>query len=139
MGFFIYSKNYLLYMKIIITENQYRKLSEIDDPGGLVGHYVDFPVDDDISLEVWEDKEKLELSTIIVPKKSRKQGIGSEIMNMVISYADTVKKPIYLTPDTSYGGTSVNRLKNFYKRFGFTKNKDYEVSHSMVRYPKNTV
>ena len=115
-------------MKILITESQYGKLME---------GFVNFPVDDDISLEVWENKDTLELTTIVIPKSLRGQGKGTEIMNMVIDYSNKVNKPIYLTPDTSFGATSIGRLKKFYRGFGFTKNKDYEVSHSMVRYPDN--
>lgn len=113
-------------MKILITEEQYNRLME---------GFVDIPVDEDITLELWEDKDRLELSTIVIPKHLRGQGKGTEIMNKVIEYSEQVNKPIYLTPDTSFGGTSINRLKRFYRRFGFTKNIDYEVSHSMVRYP----
>jgi hypothetical protein len=116
-------------MRIVITEQQYKRLTE---------SYVTFPVDEDISLEVWEDNNKLELSSIVIPKHLRGQGKGTEIMNMVINYADKVNKPLYLTPDTNFGGTSINRLKRFYKRFGFTKNDNYEVKHSMVRYPIET-
>jgi len=114
-------------MKIIITETQYDKLLE---------GYVNIPVDEDIALELWEDEKKLELSSIIIPKHLRGQGKGTEVMNKVIEYSEEVNKPIYLTPDTNFGGTSINRLKRFYRRFGFTKNTDQEVSHSMVRYPK---
>lgn len=113
-------------MKIIITEGQYKRLTE---------GFVTFPIPEDIILEVWEDDNKLELSRIVIPKEYRGQGKGTEIMNMVCDYADNLNKPIYLTPDTNFGGTSIERLKKFYRRFGFTKNKDYEVSHSMVRYP----
>lgn len=113
-------------MKIIITEEQYNRIVE---------GYVTFPIDDDISLEVWEDENKLELSSIVIPKSLRGQGKGSEIMEMVIEYANSVKKPLYLTPDVSFGASSLNRLKRFYRGFGFVKNTDYEVSHSMVKYP----
>jgi hypothetical protein len=116
-------------MKIQITEGQYKRLVE---------GYVQFPIDNEITLEVWEDNNKLELSSIVIPKKYRGQGKGTEIMNMVIDYSDKVNKPLYLTPDTSFGGTSINRLKRFYRRFDFTKNDNYEVKHSMVRYPKET-
>jgi GNAT superfamily N-acetyltransferase len=116
-------------MKIQITEGQYKRLVE---------GYVQFPIDNEITLEVWEDNNKLELSSIVIPKKYRGQGKGTEIMNMVIDYSDKVNKPIYLTPDTNFGGTSINRLKRFYRRFDFTKNDNYEVKHSMVRYPKET-
>ncbi len=115
-------------MKIIITEEQYKTISE---------RYVNFPIDNDISLEVWEDDNKLEIESIVIPKHLRGQGKGTEIMNMIINYSDNINKPIYLTPDISFGATSVNRLKRFYSTFGFKKNKDYEVSHSMVRYPKS--
>ena len=113
-------------MKIVLTESQCRRLME---------GYVSFPVDKDIILEVWEDDNKLELNNVVIPKELRGQGMGTKIMNMVIDYSNQVNKPIYLTPDVSFGGTSIDRLKRFYKRFGFKKNRDYEVSHSMVRYP----
>ena len=113
-------------MKIVLTESQCKRLIE---------GYVPFPVDDDISLSVWEDDNKLELESIVIPKSLRGQGKGTEIMNMICKHADKVGKPIYLTPDVSFGGTSINRLKRFYSQFGFKKNRDYEVSHSMVRYP----
>jgi len=122
-------------MKYIITESQYRLLLELEDPGGEVGHFVDFPIDDNISLEVWEDKDRLEVASIVVPRNLRGQGIGTKIMTMVTDYADEKEKPIYLTADTSFGGTSVNRLIRFYKRFGFQKNDNQAVRHTMVRYP----
>ena len=60
-------------------------------------------------------------------------------MNKIISYADAEDKVIQLTPSKDFGG-SVPRLIKFYKRFGFVenkgKNKDYEISHSMYRLPK---
>ena len=119
-------------MNIIITESQYKKL--------IQEKYIDFPIDDidpDISLEVWEDVDKLVLDTIIIPKDSRKQGIGTRVMRMVCDYADTIQKPIYLTPSTSFGGTSVNRLKEFYKHFGFIINpKGGPFKHVMVRMPQ---
>jgi predicted GNAT family N-acyltransferase len=113
-------------MKIILTESQCKRIIE---------GYVNLPIDDDISLELWEDDTKLELTSIVIPKDMRGQGKGTEIINMVCKYADDVNKPVYLTPDISFGATSVNRLKRFYKNFGFKKNRDYEVSHSLVRYP----
>jgi len=115
-------------MKIIITKNQYKSLME---------EYVPFPLDYDIRLEVWEDDKKLELETLIIPKVLRGFGKGTEIMNMVIDYSEKVGKPIFLTPDTSYGGTSISRLKKFYTKFGFVRNKDLSVKQMMVRYPKN--
>ena len=99
--------------------------------------YIDFPVDEDIALEVWEQDDLLELTTLVLPKHMRGQGKGTEIMNMVCDYADQVNKPLYLTPSTSYGGTSIGRLKRFYGEFGFEKNKDQRISHTLVRYPQS--
>jgi GNAT superfamily N-acetyltransferase len=117
-------------MKILITESQYEKL--------LQEKYIDFPVDDpNISLEVWEDDDKLVLDKIVIPKESRKQGIGTDIMNRICDYADNVQRPIYLTPSTSFGGSSVNRLKEFYKRFGFVKNPNSgPFRHVLIRFPR---
>lgn len=92
--------------------------------------------DPNIILEVWEEESKIVLDRIVIPIKLRKQGIGSKIMRMVCEYGDKVNKPIYLTPSTSFGGSSVNRLKEFYKRFGFVKNPESgPFRHVMVRYP----
>jgi predicted GNAT family N-acyltransferase len=112
---------------MLITEIQYNKLME---------GYVNFPIDDEVALEVWEDDNKIELLSIVLPHKKRGKGYGSDIIEMVCDYADNKKKPIYLTPSKDFGATSVDRLKRFYKRFGFIRNTDYEVSHSMVRYPE---
>lgn len=117
-------------MKILITETQYTKLME--------GNYVNFPVDNDISLEVWEDDNKLTLDTIVIPKNLRGEGIGTKIMEMVCHYSDEVNKPLFLTPSTSYGATSTDRLVRFYKRFGFKRNKEHGLSmHYLIRYPKS--
>lgn len=91
----------------------------------------------DSELELWDKRDKLYLSKIKVKDKGK--GEGSKIMEEVISYADKNNKIITLTPDTSYGATSVNRLKDFYKKFGFIENKgkkaDYSISESMYRLP----
>jgi GNAT superfamily N-acetyltransferase len=119
-------------MNILITESQYKKL--------IQEKYIDFPINDidpEITLEVWEEDDKMVLDTIVIPKESRKQGIGTRIMRMVCDYADNAQKPIYLTPSTSFGGTSVNRLKEFYKHFGFIINpRGGPFKHVMVRMPQ---
>lgn len=90
----------------------------------------------DIELELWDNGDHLKLDKIVIPKKFQGTGIGSEVMQIIIDYADDNKKDIRLTPDTGFGGTSVSRLKKFYKGFGFVKNKDFEFTDSMVRYYK---
>jgi len=77
-----------------------------------------------------------------VDKKSRGQGLGSAAMKALIAYADKNGKSIYLTPSKDFGASSVNRLKAFYKRFGFVenkgRNKDYRISGVMYRSPAST-
>jgi len=87
-----------------------------------------------IALDLWDRGSYLELDRIVVPADKRGTGIGSQVMQHIVDYADRTGKDIRLTPDTSFGGTSVARLTRFYKGFGFQKNKDYEHRASMVRY-----
>jgi predicted GNAT family acetyltransferase len=121
-------------MKVLITESQNKRLFE--------GRYINIPMDNDASVELWDSGERFDLESIVIPKQLRGQGYGTEIMNKIIKLADDESKPIYLTPDTSFGGSSFKRLVSFYKRFGFVKNDDKSVTkHFMVRYPqvkKNT-
>ena len=114
-------------MDIVITESQLNRLLE---------GYVNLPVEQGIRLELWEDDNKLVLDTIVIPKELRGQGKGTEVMNMVCDYADKVGKPLFLTPSSSYGASSVSRLERFYKRFGFKRNKEHGLSiHYFIRYP----
>lgn len=81
----------------------------------------------------------LELSKIIIPKEARNKGIGSKFMQDLINYADQNNIRIVLSPATDFGASSVSRLINFYKNFGFVqnagKNKDFEITQSMYRNP----
>ena len=93
-----------------------------------------------------ENEYKITLSNIIVPKGQRKQGLGSQIMQDLTYYADSIGKRIELSPaikDPYHGTTSRRRLTKFYKRFGFFENKgrkkDYSTSESMFRNPQLSV
>ena len=116
-------------MKILLTESQFKILME--------GHFVDFNLDnDEITLDVWDTGKRLDLESIVIPKHLRNMGYGTKTMEIVTDYADKFDRPIFLTPDTSFGGTSIKRLIEFYKRFGFEKNDDKSLSkHYLVRYP----
>ena len=93
-----------------------------------------------IDLRLFESDNDIELSKVIVPKTQRNEGIGTQIMNDIIKYADNSRKKIILSPSTDFGGSSINRLVNFYKQFGFVenkgKNKDFSTMKSMYRLPK---
>jgi hypothetical protein len=86
------------------------------------------------------EKGDLKLSRIEVPKEKRGKEIGTKAMEDIIKYADENNKRIVLTPSTDFGGTSVKRLKDFYKNFGFIentgKNKDFTTKETMYRNPE---
>ena len=99
-----------------------------------------------ISLYITEKDNLIILESIIVPKEQRKMGIGSQIMQELIDYADQVGKRMEVSPgikDFYLGTTSRNRLVNFYKRFDFVenkgRNKDFTTSKGMYRIPNELV
>ena len=79
------------------------------------------------------------LSRIEVPKIERGKGFATKAMIELISIADRYGEILRLSP-TSEFGASKEKLKEFYKRFGFVenkgKNKDYKISETMYRRPK---
>ena len=82
----------------------------------------------------------IKVSSLIIAKENRNQGIGTAFMNDLIRYADENNKRIVLSPgdrDDRHGTTSRTRLIKFYKRFGFVenkgRNKDYRISDTMIR------
>ena len=83
--------------------------------------------------------DHLSLTHFIVDEQGK--GHGTRFMEDLARLADEKGWTLTLTPDTSFGGTSVNRLKNFYKRFGFVNNKgrntDFFTRDSMIRRPKD--
>jgi predicted GNAT family N-acyltransferase len=90
-----------------------------------------------VKLDVYENNDTINVSRIVVPEKQK--GTGTSIMNEIIDYADNNSKTITLTPSTDFGATSVTRLKNFYKRFGFVENKgankNFKFRDTMYRDP----
>jgi predicted GNAT family N-acyltransferase len=92
-----------------------------------------------IDADVWDGKYAIELSKVVVPKENRGEGIGSKFMEDLASHADKKGRRIVLSPSKDFGASSVDRLKSFYKKYGFVenkgKNKDFSISHSMYRNP----
>ena len=97
------------------------------------------------TLFLSENDKEIQLDMIEVEKNYRKSGVGSNVMNELIDYADKKNKVIVLVPairDDLHKTTSRNRLVKFYKRFGFVenkgRNKDFtKKGGSMYRLPYN--
>lgn len=93
----------------------------------------------DVKISVSGNPERgYTLNKIDVPKAKRESGIGTAVMNDLVSLADQQGAILKLSPSKDFGG-SVPRLKDFYARFGFVPNKgknaDYSISESMYRTP----
>lgn len=92
-----------------------------------------------LKLDIMGNGSTVTLSRIVVPEGNRSAGAGSRVMQEIVDWADANGKKIALTPSADFGGNK-KRLGEFYKRFGFVdnkgKNKDFEVSESMIREPR---
>lgn len=90
-------------------------------------------------IDIYEKDDSLVLAKIVIKDEFRDTGIGSKVMEDLISYADKNNKIIVLTPSSNYGGNK-NRLIKFYQRFGFKpnkgRNKNFEFRDAMIREPK---
>ena len=94
---------------------------------------------DGLKLSLSGTGDNVTLNKIIIPEDQRGQGTGTQVMQRVIDWADQNGKTVALTPSKDFGG-SVPHLKSFYKQLGFVenkgKNKDFEISESFYREPK---
>jgi len=83
-----------------------------------------------LALWAYENKNKIKLDKIEVPKDMRNQGIGSEIIKIIQDFAQKRKKPLVVAPEAERGHKK--NLDNFYKGHGFInnkgRNKDYSIS-----------
>ena len=81
----------------------------------------------------------LKLDSIVVPKNGRGLGVGTKILKEIEDFADLHDCTVVLSPSKDLGASSVGRLKTFYGRFGFVsnsgKNKDFQFTEAMIRYP----
>jgi hypothetical protein len=91
------------------------------------------------STQIYGGGKYIKPGKIIVGEGSRNSGLGTEFMRDLTAFADSKGMQIRVTPSKDFGATSVDRLKKFYKRFGFVensgRNKDFEISDTMYRNP----
>jgi GNAT superfamily N-acetyltransferase len=94
--------------------------------------------DYNVSLSI-SGKDIVVIDKIKIPESERGQGIGTEIMQHIIDWADENFVILALTPSSDLGGNKA-KLKTFYKRFDFIdnkgRNKMYEISETMYREPQ---
>ena len=90
-------------------------------------------------LYIYEKKNTISIDNMVVKKEYRNQGIGTDILNDIIDYADRVQKTVTLTPTSEFG--TKERLKKWYKANGFVENKgrntDFTISDTMYRLPSD--
>lgn len=93
----------------------------------------------DVIIDASVNKNDINLSRIVVPKEMRNKGVGTQVMEDLSQFADSIGKRITLTPSSEFGG-SVPKLKTFYKELGFVenkgKNKDFSTREAMYREPQ---
>lgn len=78
------------------------------------------------------------LSKIFIKKEGRNKGLGSKAIKDIIQLADKYQLIVALTPSDGWG-SNLNRLRKFYKNFGFKdnkgRNKDFRITGSLIRIP----
>lgn len=87
--------------------------------------------DNIVRLNVTIGKNGIGLDTIVVQKSSRGKGVGTQIINDIIAYADSQNLPIVLTPSNK----NAAKLDDYYKRLGFVDNKDGLGKQKLIRKP----
>jgi predicted GNAT family acetyltransferase len=127
--------------KIAAAEQLRQALAMEEAPNPLGKLQSDLSKKFNVDVSLGPQGDAIELSKIVVPKDSRGTGVGTAAMDELIRYADENGKRIVLSPSTDFGASSVARLKQFYKRFGFVentgRNKDFSTRESMYRDPKS--
>jgi len=108
-------------------------LSDDQSFDGLIDQLIE---EHDIDLDVYDYDDYIIISRIVVPKNKRNEGIGTEVIEKILEYADDNDKDVFVTPTSDFGG-SMTRLTKFYKSFGFVPNKgkyrDFRTRETMIR------
>jgi predicted GNAT family acetyltransferase len=75
----------------------------------------------------------IRVDNIRVPNEQQGQGIGSRVMKGISNVAKRNNASVTLTPEPDKGKKA--QLNKFYKKHGFSKNKDQSISDTMIKYP----
>jgi GNAT superfamily N-acetyltransferase len=83
-----------------------------------------------LDLFVWENNEKIQLDTIVVPPDMRNKGTGTTVIKELQQYARKVGKPIVLSPAPFKG--KKKKLDNFYRKLDFVPNKGRNIDYTLT-------
>lgn len=72
-------------------------------------------------LKYSETRTSFAIDVVLVPSPYRNQGVGSFLINHVLTLADGMGKDVYLSarPIGTSGEEALGRLVGYYRRFGF--------------------
>lgn len=128
----------------LLNENRYDCLCELLDE--LDTKKVIFENDavareydvEELTISRMNDGRHVILNKIVI--KNKNNGNGTRFLEDLCRYCDDNDKILCVTPDTTFGASSVSRLKTFYKKFGFIENKgkhqDFTHREAMYRLPQ---
>jgi GNAT superfamily N-acetyltransferase len=88
-----------------------------------------------LMLDFAADPGSITVRTIVVPADSRGAGTGSQVMRAITQEADREGWRLSLTPTDDYDA-DVDRLFEFYQRFGFRANTAGIGDDALLRHPK---
>jgi hypothetical protein len=75
----------------------------------------------------------IRVDNIRIPKEKQGQGIGGRVIRGISNVAKRNKLAVTLTPEPDKGKKQA--LDRFYKKHGFSKNKDQSISDTMIKHP----
>ena len=108
-------------------------LLELTDPArqfarSMMDKYGDSGLENlDMHMDTRQPEPTAELSDIWIKKEAQDYGTGTQVLLDIVQWADQTGTIIYLSlgdKDPARGTTSRERLRKFYKRFGFVDNKN---------------
>jgi GNAT superfamily N-acetyltransferase len=72
-------------------------------------------------LKFSETRDSFSIDTVMVPAAHRGKGIGTFLINHVLTLADRMQKEVYLTarPMGNANEENINRLVRYYRKFDF--------------------
>jgi GNAT superfamily N-acetyltransferase len=113
---------FMIKLKSLLTENISSEVANFEN--GIKSRY---PQLEEFGIYYDATIKALFFSDLYIKEEFKEQGIGSKIMMEVNQFADRLKVPIVLIPESE--DDDQQRLIRFYKKFGFIvntgKNMDY--------------